>query len=79
MILNIPLKYTINWFALGRAKTKDERKTASKMQKSPSDGAGRWSYLVNPLQSALGYQERTTTTKKKKKLPKVSVNIYLLG
>lgn len=54
MISNIPLKYAINRFALGRARTKDEHKTAGKMQKSPSHCAGRWSYLVNPLQSSLG-------------------------
>lgn len=74
MILNIPLKYAVNHFALGRARTKDEHKTAGKMQKPPSRCAGRWSYLVNPPQSSLAYKER-----RKKKLPKVSVNIYLLG
>jgi len=45
MILSIPLKYVINRFALGRARTKDEHKTAGKMQKSPSHCGGRWSYL----------------------------------
>lgn len=74
MILNIPLKYAINRLALGRARTKDEHKTAGKMQKSSSRCAGRWRHLVNPLQSSLSYKE-----KKGKKLPKVSVNIYLLG
>lgn len=58
MILNIPLKYAINRFALGRARTKDEHKTAGKMQKSPSHCAGRWRYLVNPLQSSLSYKEK---------------------
>lgn len=75
MILNIPLKYAINRFALGRARTKDEHKTAGKMQKSPSHCAGRWSYLANSLQSSLGYKEK----RGEKNLPKVSVNIYLLG
>lgn len=58
MILNIPLKYAINRLAFGRDRTKDEHKTAGKMQKSPSHSAGRWTYLVNPLQSSLGYKER---------------------
>lgn len=68
---NISPKHTINLFALGRARTTDEHKTAGKMQKSLSHCAGRWSYLVNPVLSSLNY--------KGKKQPKVSLNIYLLG
>lgn len=42
------------------------------MQKSPSHCAGRWSYLVNPLLSSLGYKE-----KKKEKKAAQSFSQYL--
>lgn len=58
MILIIPLKCAINCIALGRARTKEEYKTAGKTQKCPSHCVGRWSYSVCPLQSSLGYKER---------------------